>query len=196
MYTFTQNLLSPNCVGYKVFDGENGLSFSDVLNLWQENETFTAWFTTILTDCSFEAFRWETPVLTRSKTDRLFEFVLVNAQSFARRATDQRAFSRYFDDGAVVSFPNLGGDSLMIVPCPCSEFDVYGHFASFLRGAPQSQITDMWRTIGREVSARIDDTPKWLSTAGGGVAWLHVRLDSRPKYYHHSPYKDVNYVGS
>ncbi|MGI9175867.1 MAG: DUF6940 family protein [Rhodothermales bacterium] len=23
----------------------------------------------------------------------------------------------------------------------------------------------------------------WLSTAGGGVSWLHVRLDSRPKYY-------------
>ncbi len=35
----------------------------------------------------------------------------------------------------------------------------------------------------------IGHTPLWLSTAGGGVAWLHVRLDSRPKYYGYSPYK-------
>ena len=32
------------------------------------------------------------------------------------------------------------------------------------------------------------DAPTWVSTAGGGVAWLHVRLDSAPKYYTHRPY--------
>ena len=25
--------------------------------------------------------------------------------------------------------------------------------------------------------------PVWLSTSGMGVAWLHFRLDQRPKYY-------------
>jgi hypothetical protein len=30
--------------------------------------------------------------------------------------------------------------------------------------------------------------PIWLSTAGMGVAWLHIRLDERPKYYSHKPY--------
>jgi len=29
----------------------------------------------------------------------------------------------------------------------------------------------------------------WLSTSGLGVGWLHVRLDSRPKYYTYEPYK-------
>jgi hypothetical protein len=28
----------------------------------------------------------------------------------------------------------------------------------------------------------------WLSTSGLGVAWLHIRLDSTPKYYQHQPY--------
>ena len=46
----------------------------------------------------------------------------------------------------------------------------------------------LWRTVGEAVSERITDRPLWLSTAGGGVAWLHVRLDSRPKYYGHTPY--------
>jgi len=33
--------------------------------------------------------------------------------------------------------------------------------------------------------------PTWLSTAGGGVAWLHVRLDTRPKYYRYNPYRAI-----
>lgn len=28
----------------------------------------------------------------------------------------------------------------------------------------------------------------WMSTAGVSTAWLHVRLDSRPKYYHYGPF--------
>ena len=31
--------------------------------------------------------------------------------------------------------------------------------------------------------------PTWLSTEGSGVPWLHVRLDSYPKYYHTDAYR-------
>jgi hypothetical protein len=38
------------------------------------------------------------------------------------------------------------------------------------------------------------ETPavNWLSTAGMGVPWLHVRLDDRPKDYGHRPYRNLN----
>ncbi len=36
---------------------------------------------------------------------------------------------------------------------------------------------------------RVSRKPVWLNTAGGGVAWLHVRLDDRPKYYGYQNYK-------
>ena len=39
--------------------------------------------------------------------------------------------------------------------------------------------------MARRVGAR----PVWLSTAGAGVSWLHVRLDDRPKYYGCGPYR-------
>ena len=39
------------------------------------------------------------------------------------------------------------------------------------------------------VAARLSDRPLWLSTSGAGVAWLHVRLDDRPKYIQHAPYR-------
>ncbi len=37
--------------------------------------------------------------------------------------------------------------------------------------------------------ARLNSKPVWLSTAGAGVSWLHVRLDDKPKYYGHAPYR-------
>jgi len=40
---------------------------------------------------------------------------------------------------------------------------------------------------------RLADTPLWLSTAGLGVSWLHVRLDTRPKYYRHRVYASTQY---
>jgi hypothetical protein len=39
------------------------------------------------------------------------------------------------------------------------------------------------------MARRVGRQPVWLSTAGAGVAWLHVRLDDRPKYYGHGPYR-------
>jgi len=41
------------------------------------------------------------------------------------------------------------------------------------------------------MTRRLSSRPVWLSTAGGGVSWLHVRLDDRPKYYHHAAYRVI-----
>ncbi len=65
----------------------------------------------------------------------------------------------------------------------------YGHLAAFIRNAPDSQKDALWRVIGATMQQHVSDYPLWLNTAGGGIAWLHVRLDSRPKYYGFRPYK-------
>jgi len=62
------------------------------------------------------------------------------------------------------------------------------HLASFLRTAPEPQKQEFWQKIGQVVSAKVGKRPLWLSTAGMGVAWLHARLDSRPKYYGYLTY--------
>lgn len=33
-------------------------------------------------------------------------------------------------------------------------------------------------------------SPRWLSTSGLGVSYLHVRIDSRPKYYSFDEYRN------
>ena len=90
---------------------------------------------------------------------------------------------------SVVVFPNLGNDALLVVPCPIAPAGAYGHLAAFVRKAPELQRHALWRAVGEALTERLGREPIWLSTAGAGVAWLHVRLDARPKYYGYPPYK-------
>jgi len=63
----------------------------------------------------------------------------------------------------------------------------YENIAAFVREAPEAQTHFLWRLVGNLMERRLGPSPVWLSTAGAGVPWLHVRLDQRPKYYSHAP---------
>jgi hypothetical protein len=102
---------------------------------------------------------------------------------------DRRDFAAHFTDDSVVSFDNLGADALLVAPCPQSVAANYSHLAAFVRTAPALQQHALLQLVAQEVLARIDDTPLWLNTAGGGVDWLHVRLDRRPKYYRYDSFR-------
>jgi len=91
----------------------------------------------------------------------------------------------------VVVFPNLGGDAVLIAPCPRGHVDAYPHLAAFLRQGEKDQIRKLWQVAAETLLDRLSDTPVWLSTAGIGVAWLHLRLDTRPKYYRYRPYAEM-----
>jgi hypothetical protein len=90
----------------------------------------------------------------------------------------------------VVEFPNLGNDALMVVPCPLAPPSAYAHIGAFVRQAPEAQRHALWKLVGAAMERRLGGKPVWLSTAGAGVSWLHVRLDDRPKYYGYGPYRE------
>lgn len=78
---------------------------------------------------------------------------------------------------------------MLVVPCPQEASTDYGHLAAFTHNAPTAQQHCLWSKVGQAVAQKLSHQPLWVSTAGGGVAWLHVRLDMYPKYYHHNPYR-------
>jgi hypothetical protein len=166
-------------------------TFAEVFRAWLEDEEFRAMFSDLLANSRFSAFRWETPPVTTATVGRPFEFVLLDSPALAGDA-DPRAFAQHFgrsSDRGVMVFPNLGRDAVMVVPSPIAAESCYAHLAAFVRGAPEWQRHALWRAVGEAAVARVGSKPVWLSTAGAGVSWLHVRLDDRPKYYGYAPYR-------
>lgn len=178
---------------YRIMCNGAPMIYSDVLDHWANETAFRSYYTSLLANSDFPAYRWETPALTQKTADHPFEFVLLNSPGFVSRQPDATTYNDYFThddtDQGIVTFANLRGDATLIVPSPRAGEEAYGHLAAFIRLAPKRQLDAFWRVIGTTVLAEITDNPIWLSTAGGGVAWLHVRIDSKPKYYGYAPYK-------
>ena len=175
-----------------IFKESTVLSYHSVISLWQQSEVFRAFYIEFLLSIEYTAYRWETPPLSSDTVHHPFECVIINSPELDI-PSDADAFADYFSDKDVVAFPNLGKDAWLVVPCPKADASAYSHLAAFSRHAPDYQNQALWQRVGRLVAAHLDNTPKWLNTAGGGVAWLHIRLDDRPKYYCYSPYRSIQF---
>lgn len=163
------------------------MSYAQVIAGWKDDRAFRTFYISMLADAPFDAMFWEAPPITRATIERPYEFVLVNSPALATATPDANAFAEAFaaaaDDECIATFENLGGDALLVVPCPTGPENVYPHLAAFMRGAPAAQRHELFVTLASALERRICDKPLWVSTSGLGVYWLHIRLDARPKYY-------------
>lgn len=177
----------------RLIQAGNALSFADVIQNWQTEAAFRQFYTSLLATLPFQAIFWETPPVTLETVDQRYEFVAVKSQQLANVSPNSAPFRRYFDstplNQEVVTFENLGGDAMLVVPRPLPASFGYTHLVKFLREAPTSQQHAFWQAVGTAIEARLGKRPLWINTSGLGVYWLHVRLDSRPKYYTYAPYK-------
>ena len=179
----------------RVFEGATAapLSCADAIELWRASEAFQDWFSEELSQAPYSAFYFETPPLTSAIASRPFEFVLVDSAPLANARGDSSPFREHFIKAKkrgkpVVTFSNLSGDAMLVAPCPARGAS-FAHLAAFLRSADVPQKRAFWAAVGTAMKKRLSRKPVWLSTAGLGVYWLHLRLDSRPKYYRYGPYK-------
>jgi hypothetical protein len=165
------------------------LTFGQLAHAWRTDEAFRQFWIECLRDVPFDAYCWECPPLQETNLEQPFECVFVASPSLARMPLDREAFGEHFRPGCrVVTFDNLGGDAVLVAPCPDTADGDFGHLASFTATASRAHQGALWEAVGYALESRIGRRPLWLNTAGHGVAWLHVRLDSRPKYYRHVPY--------
>ena len=179
---------------FRLLRDEEPLSWSGVVDRWQNDPSFRCFFVSILADAPFPAYFWETPPITRAAINQDFEFVLVDSQQLAGVRTDQRAFASHFASArpgtSVIEFSNLGGDATLVVPCPRGKPSAYSQISAFARLAPDDQQHQLWKLVGATLERRLGAQLVWLSTSGLGIYWLHIRLDSSPKYYTHEPYRN------
>ncbi len=166
------------------------MSFAEALASLQSEARFRDYLTGLLASAPFLAFRWETPPVSESTLTRPFEFVTIDDPRL-ERAPDPAAFAEYFtaaDAPDVVATNNASSTAMLVVPRAIAPLVSYTHLARFVRSAPAAQIHSFWTCVAVTASRRLSARRQWISTAGAGVAWLHVRLDDAPKYYAYRPY--------
>jgi len=104
----------------------------------------------------------------------------LGAQDRLTAAKDLYASAAYED--ALSALSSMDADST--APDISRQANEYRAFCLYALGR-----TTEAESVAEAMTRRIGVKPVWLSTAGAGVSWLHVRLDDRPKYYGFGPYR-------
>lgn len=165
------------------------ISFASWLQQLKTDPQFRTDFNALVAAIPFTAFFWELPPVNLHTLEQPFAFVAVKSELLARTTGDMSAFSdKIAGYESVCCFKNLQGDATLIVPCP-EETKLYPHLAAFTRTASTQQADAFWKLTAETMMSLLGDQPIWISTAGLGVDWLHLRIDSRPKYYRYAAYK-------
>jgi hypothetical protein len=179
---------------YRLFFGTGAVSWRGFVDGLCEAAELREALSAVIAGSPHAAVYWETPGVTQASAGRAFEMVTVAAPGLVSQRAQPDAFAAQIGGAgeSVRCFDNLGRDARLVVPCPLGAPGAYAHLARFVREGPREQVDALWRGVGaamREWWATRPATPVWLSTSGGGVPWLHVRLDTRPKYYSYTPYR-------
>ncbi len=192
MYSFQEKIIENNQIHhYYLYKNNDKLSFEETIKLLETDEAFRNLFIKILEENPFEAYFFEVKPIKQNQWKDIFEFVLVKSTRLAQVSANPQAFQKYFKkDKKVITFKNLGGDAQLIVPCPIARNEHYTHLAQFIRNTSYEQQHALIQLMAKEYRLSIGNEYKWLSTSGLGVYWLHIRIDSRPKYYTYLPYKN------
>jgi hypothetical protein len=98
-----------------------------------------------------------------------------------------------------VAFPSRSrcDPATLVVPLPHRDpTRPYTHLLQFMRNAPERARRALVQCAARFYYEQLSDAeivgvdyPLWFSTSGLGVHYVHVRIDSRPKYYTTERYK-------
>lgn len=185
------------------------LTFRDVIDLLESNPSFSTFFNDVLKRSGsslgsrFEQFFWECPAVSAHTAGQLpYEHVTIRRDE----RSVEPASSRFFQDklnrvpasALATCFSNLDGDAKLVVPCPHGRNDTHGNLPDFVRYASAVQQEGFWAKVGQSLNHTLRERggrPVWLCTDGRSVPWLHVRLDSTPKYYKYHGYADSGAMG-
>ena len=179
----------------------NGIeaTFQEVMkSLSQSDEGLALSLNDAIRTSSHSAVFWEcAPVSSSSASSSPFEFVVLPAPQLSGIVADPSSFAEHLAGeklGTAKAFLNLGKDAALVVPSPGEGRQGFAHLKDFAVNADRAHVIRFWTLVGSTALLHLKgrETPgtlMWCSTSGLGVPWLHVRLDSRPKYYNFSDYK-------
>ena len=191
MWELIQDKINDNCYKYSIANNSDILSSVTFFENLKNMEEFRTFFIEILSSHHFPAFYWECRPNNFETLNQNITFAIINSPELEGAKADRSLFKENLNtDCEVISFPNLKGDAQLVVPVFNCNNDTYAHLANFVRQASKNQIHEFFKVLAFKYLGQINKMPIWLSTAGLSVSWLHVRIDSTPKYYRFAPFKN------
>lgn len=189
---------SENTVRFCLKKNEHYLSFAEVFELWKTDASFVKFYKEELLKLNFQAFYWEHPALKTAFLEKPYECILQRSRPLEHLSINETAFqSHLFLKEKVADFRNLGKDARLVIPTKKTDQEIYNHFGKFLRLAEEEQVIEFFQRVGKIIIEEIGQQESiWLNTAGLGVIWLHIRMDTRPKYYKTGSYKDPEFLAA
>jgi hypothetical protein len=86
-------------------------------------------------------------------------------------------------DDHVAVFPNMSGDTLLVIPMPLRGKN-YATLRDFIDEAPLPQQQAFWKEVAHTARYVMQEAGRaWISVHGMGVPYTHVRVSATPKYY-------------
>ena len=158
-------------------------TWSDVLTNWENGIPFT--YPDRLKNG--QKFHWNTSPLTEKMNTPYIQKFKENSKLPERQNKtsfkDKLSAAEKKGKQHATAFPSLSGDTVLVVPMPRIRKS-YATLKDFVDNAPMKQQQELWKLVAREAKKQVKKFGKvWISTHGLGVPYLHVRINSKPKYY-------------
>jgi len=130
-------------------------------------------------------FFYETFVCDKNMNNEYKE-VFIESNELDKLNEDYSPYNKYIQSSNnkyVISFYNLSGDTLLIIPIPKKNKD-FTTIKDFIDNASLYHQKIFWKKVSREIKKQLKQNEKiYISTHGLGVSYFHLRLEKYPKYY-------------
>ncbi len=195
--TYTYRILysESDHVCFQILENQELLSFFEVIDRWGNVEEFTSFYIQTINELGWEGIYWEHPPIRREWGNQPYQCWLKESKSLPNLKINDKAFEaklKYSD--WLADFYSLGKDARLVVPTKKTEKEHYGHLSSVLKKAPTEQKLKLFQRLAKVLKEELESGKTiWLNTSGLGVIWLHLRLDTRPKYKKNSEYRSLHF---
>tara|TARA_B110000037_G_scaffold222400_1_gene297039 strand:- start:1378 stop:1863 length:486 start_codon:yes stop_codon:yes gene_type:complete len=130
-------------------------------------------------------FFYETSFIS-SNYEEEYKEKFIESDLFDNIKQNYKLFKKYIiksKNKYVITFLNLSKTSLLIIPYPKQnkKFTTLKHF---IDNSTKLQQKKFWKKVSNSIKKMLKIYKKvWVSTHGTGVPYLHIRIDTIPKYY-------------
>lgn len=154
------------------------MKWIDILEKWTNGEFFK------YPNSIKNKFLWNTSII-KNNGDCKFEqrFKVDTSLPSQEDYTSFQKFINKSKNKSVLSFNNLSGDTILVIPKPKANKN-FATIKDFCDNASDTQQKEFWKKVSSIIKKELKNGNEiYVSTHGHGVYFLHVRISKYPKYY-------------